>query len=93
VIPELPTIAEAALPGFNAVGWFGVFGPAKLPAPVVAKLNAELQQTMKDTDVRDRLLGQGAEPHFGPPEDLRRYLANEIAVWGKLVRELKLKAD
>lgn len=52
-----------------------------------------LQQTMKDTNVRDRLLGQGAEPHFGPPEDLRRYLANEIAVWGKLIRELELQAD
>jgi hypothetical protein len=48
---------------------------------------------MKDTNVRDRLLGQGAEPHFGPPEDLRRYLANEIAVWGKLIRELELQAD
>jgi tripartite-type tricarboxylate transporter receptor subunit TctC len=93
VIPDLPSIAEGALPGFNAVGWFGVFGAAKTPAGVVARLNGELNAVMRDGEVRDRLLAQGAEPHAGPPDDLRKYLANEIAVWGKLIRELNLKSD
>jgi len=91
VAPDLPTIAEAALPGFNAVGWFGVFGAQKTPDTVVSRLNSEFNAVMREADVRDRLLAQGAEPHVGPPEDLRRHLANEIAVWGKVIREARVQ--
>ena len=93
VIPELPTIAESGAPGFQSSGWFGVFGAAKTPPAIVKKLNSELSALMQQSDVRDRLLAQGAEPLFGPPDDLRKHLAREIEVWGKVIRDTGLKAE
>jgi len=93
VMPELPTIAEAGVPGFQAAGWFGVLGAARTPAPIVTKLNTELSALMMEPSLRDRLIAQGAEPLAGPPEALRKHLAAEIATWGKLIREVGLKVD
>ena len=93
VVPELPTIAESGVAGFQAVGWFGVFATAKTPGAIVAKLNATIAAFMKEPETRERLLAQGAEPRSGPPDDLRRYLAREIEVWGKVVRESRLKVE
>jgi tripartite-type tricarboxylate transporter receptor subunit TctC len=74
-------------------GWFGVFSAARTPQPIVMKLNAELSALIKEPDVRDRLLANGAEPLSGPPGDLRRYLAGEIEKWGKVIREAGIKAE
>jgi tripartite-type tricarboxylate transporter receptor subunit TctC len=93
LFPELPTIAETGVPGFHAVGWFGIFSTGKTPQPVVNKLNAALVAIMKEPDMRERLIGQGAEPLGGPPDDLRKYLAGEISKWGKIIREAGIKAD
>jgi len=93
LFPELPTIGEAGVPGFHAVGWFGVFSTGKTPAAVVDKLNTALVAVMKEPDMRDRLIAQGAEPLGGSPEDLRKYLAGEISKWGKVIREAGIKAD
>lgn len=93
VFPELPTIAETGVPGFHAVGWFGVFTAAKTPQRVVTRLNAEISAFMKEPDMRERLLKQGAEPLSGPPEDLRNYLAGEIEKWGRVIREAGIKAE
>lgn len=93
LFPELPTIGEAGVPGFQAVGWFGVFSTGKTPAAVVDKLNTALVAVMKEPDMRDRLIAQGAEPLGGSPEDLRKYLAGEISKWGKVIREAGIKAD
>lgn len=93
VMPELPTISEAGVPGFQAAGWFGVFSAARTPQPIVAKLNAELSAVMVEPALRARLVSQGAEPLSGPPDALRTHLAREIATWSKLIRELGLKVD
>lgn len=93
VVPELPTIAESGVPGFQASGWFGVLATAATPSVIVSKLNAEIAGAMRQPEVRTRLLAQGAEPLFGPPEDLRKLLAREREVWGKLIREAGIKAD
>jgi tripartite-type tricarboxylate transporter receptor subunit TctC len=93
VFPELPTLAETGVPGFHAVGWFGVFAAAKTPQPVVSRLNAEITALMNDPEVRDRLLAQGAEPLPGSPADLRNYLAREIEKWGKVIREAGIKVE
>jgi tripartite-type tricarboxylate transporter receptor subunit TctC len=93
VFPELPTLAETGVPGFHAVGWFGVFAAAKTPQSIVTKLNSEISAFMEAPDMRGRLLAQGAEPLSGPPDDLRRYLAREIEVWGKVIREAGVKAE
>jgi len=93
VMPELPTISEAGVPGFQAAGWFGVFGAAKTVQPAVTRLNAELSALMEEPSLRDRLISQGAEPLSGPPDALRKHLAREIDTWGKLIREAGLKID
>lgn len=93
IFPELPTLAETGVPGFHAVGWFGVFAVAKTPPAIVTRLNREITALMQEPETRDRLLAQGAEPQPGSPEDLRRYLAGEIAKWGKVIREAGIKAE
>ena len=93
VFPELPTLAENGLPGFNAVGWFGLFAAAKTPPTIVGRLNAEVTALLQEPQTRDRLLAQGAEPLPGPPDDLRRHLAREIEIWSKVIRDAGVKAE
>lgn len=93
VFPELPTLAQTGVPGFNAVGWFGLFTAAKTPQPVIARLNAEISALLQEPQTRDRLLAQGAEPLPGPPADLRDHLAREIEIWGKVIRDAGIKAE
>jgi tripartite-type tricarboxylate transporter receptor subunit TctC len=93
VFPELPTLAETGVPGFHAVGWFGVFAAAKTPPSIVTRLNAEIAAFMKEPGMRERLLAQGAEPLSGPPDDLHNYLAREIEVWGRVIREAGIKVE
>ena len=93
VMPQLPTISEAGVPGFQSAGWFGVFGPAKLPQPIVARLNAELSALMEEPGFRDSFIAQGAEPLSGPPDALRQHLAREVDTWSKLIREAGLKVN
>ena len=93
IVPELPTIAESGAPGFQSGGWFGVLAPAGTPAAVIKKLNHEISQAMQQADVRERLLAQGAEPLWGPPDELKKLLAREREVWGKVIREAGIKPD
>ena len=78
VMPELPTISEAGVPGFQTAGWFGVLSAARTPQPVIARLNAELSAVMEEPTLKERLIAQGAEPLSGPPEALRKHLAREV---------------
>ncbi len=93
VMPDVPTISEAGVPGFQSAGWFGVFSPAKTPQPVIAGLNAEFSALMEEPGLRDRLIAQGAEPLSGPPDALRKHLAREVETWSKLIREAGLKVN
>ena len=93
VVPELPTIAESGAPGFQSGGWFGILAPAGTPAHIVKKLNGEISAAMQQPDVRDRLLAQGAEPLWGPPDEMKKLLAREREVWGKVIRDAGVKPD
>jgi len=93
MMPDLPTISEAGVPGFQAAGWFGVLGAAKTPPSIVNKLNAEVTAFMSEPGLRDKLIAQGAEPLAGPPDLLRKHLAHEVETWGKLIREVGLKVE
>ena len=90
--PDVPTVAET-VPGFEATTWFAVFAPAGTPAPVVAKVNAELQRVFKLPDVADKLKALGLEPWVSSPEELARYQASEITKWAKVVKDSGAKAD
>jgi len=93
LFPDLPSLAETGLPGFHAVGWFGVFTTGRTPDAIVNRLNTDLSAIMKTTEMRERFVGQGSEPLSGPPDDLRKYLANEISKWGKVIRDAGIKVE
>jgi tripartite-type tricarboxylate transporter receptor subunit TctC len=91
--PDIPTMSESGLPGFEATSWFAVYAPAGTPADVVAKLNAEFNRIMTLTDVREKLAGIGLDIVGGSPEQLAAYTRSELAKWAKVVRESGAKAD
>ena len=92
-IKDIPTVAESGLPGFQVIGWFGLFAPAGTPRGVIGKLNAEVVRVLKTAETREKLSGHGLIPGGGSPEDLGRYLSEEIARWAKLVKEAGIKAN
>jgi tripartite-type tricarboxylate transporter receptor subunit TctC len=93
LMPDLPTINEAALPGYEAIGWFGLAAPAGTPREVVTRLNREAVAIVNAPDVRDRLQAIGAEPVGSSPEQFAQFAKAESAKWGKIVRTLGLTLD
>jgi tripartite-type tricarboxylate transporter receptor subunit TctC len=91
--PDLATIAESGVPGYDAVGWFGLVAPAGTPREVVAKLGAETVRIMALPEVRDRALATGAEPSTGTPEAFAAFIAAEIPKWERVVRVSGAKAN
>ena len=92
-LPDVPTAAEAGLPGFDVTTWYGVLAPAGTPRAIVVRLNAELARIMHAPDLQERLAATGTEPLTGTPEQFAHYIAQEIAKWEKVVRAAGLKAD
>ena len=86
-MPELPTIAEAGLPGFAATGWLSVVARAGTPRPVIDKLNAVLMPYLKRPDVQDRLNAFAIEPRTSTPDELEKFIPAEIAKWAKVVKD------
>lgn len=91
-LPEYPAVAEA-LPGFEVVGWYGIVGPAKLPAPIVARLHSEIVKILAQPDMRERILFDGSEPVGSSPEEFTRYMNADLVKWAKLVKESGAKLD
>lgn len=91
--PELPTVAEAALPGYEASNWFGLVVPAKTPPAIVARLNQEFVRALGLPDVRQRLLSQGMEPVSRTPEAFSRYIQSEISKWAAVVKASGAKPE
>jgi len=92
-LPDIPTIAESGVPGYDAVGWFAVFAPANTPAHVVAKLNAAIVKFVRKPELKDRLAALGAEIVASSPDELARIQRNDIARWAKVVKESGAKAE
>ena len=91
--PDLPTLAEQGLPGFEADSWFAIFAPANTPKDVIARLNAELNRIYTLPDVQAKLKTLGLDPVLGTPEKLASYQRSEIAKWAKVVKESGAKAE
>jgi tripartite-type tricarboxylate transporter receptor subunit TctC len=95
-VPELadmPTVAESGLPGFEVVGWFGLFAPAGTPQPVIGKLNGEINKILNAPESRERLSGHGLVPGGGTPRELGQFLQTEIAKWNQLIKETGIRAE
>jgi tripartite-type tricarboxylate transporter receptor subunit TctC len=93
ILPDVPTIAESGFPGFEASVWYGLVGPARLPAPVVARLHAEVQKALATPEVRERLASAGGEVLPGPTERFTSLLASEKSRYEKLIREARIQPD
>jgi tripartite-type tricarboxylate transporter receptor subunit TctC len=92
-LPDVPTLAEAGLPGYEVSPWFAVFVPAATPKPIVAKLNAALIEAMKQPDIRAKFDSIGAEPVGSTPDELAAHLTSESVRWTRLITERGIKPD
>ena len=92
-VPDLPTMSEAALPGFSAAAWFGVVGPAGIARPVVATLSKATLSALETKEARDRLFASGVEVRPAGPDELAALIKSEIEKWAKVVKESGAKAD
>lgn len=93
IAPELPTVAESGLPGYEVTQWYGIQAPRGTPKDVVAKLNGEIRIILGLPDVVEKLQAQGGEAAPGTPEQLEAYVKSEIAKWAKVVKASGAKAD
>ena len=92
-LPDLPTVAEAGVPGYEFTGWWGVVGPARTPHAVISKLNGELVKILAQPDVRERLVREGADPASTTPEAFTAYMRSEVAKWSKVIKTANIKAE
>ena len=92
-LPDLPTIAEAALPGYDASSWFALFAPTGTPKAIVVKLNSELNAILQLADVREKFAAQGAEATEFSPEQFAAFTQAELTKWARVVRESGAKVD
>jgi len=91
--PDLPTIAESGVPGYDVSAWDGIFAPAGTPAAIVDKLNAAIRQALDENDLKQMLIANGAVAVPGSPDDLARHVVAEKAKWAKIVRASGAKVD
>jgi tripartite-type tricarboxylate transporter receptor subunit TctC len=92
-LPDVPTIAEAGLPGYYAASWYGLLAPAGTPKPVVDALSKEIVAVMRAPDVREKMLAQGFEPVGDTPEQFSKFIREEISRWEKVVRNAGIKPE
>jgi len=92
-LPDLPTVAEAGVPGYAAVGWFGLLAPVATPKAIVAQLGRDANRVLGEREVRERMETLGAEPAGNTPEEFARFIRDDQAKWSKLMREAGIKPE
>ena len=93
LMPEVPTVSEAALPGFSSVGWYGILAPAKTPDAVVDKLHQALRTILNSAQVKQRLVGMGNEPVGTGPKEFDAFIREEIPRWSKVIKDARIKLE
>ncbi|MEA3156749.1 MAG: hypothetical protein QOK44_4338 [Betaproteobacteria bacterium] len=89
-MPDLPTVAESGVPGYEAASWYGVLAPAATPRPIVQKLNSEIVRIARTPDVRERLAADGADPVGSSPEEFAAYIKRELARWARVIEQARI---
>ncbi len=91
--PEIPTIAEAGYPEYEALAWYGILAPAGTPAPVISRLNAEFAKALNAPDIRERFAKIGVDPAPGSPSDLLEMIRKETQLWSKVIKAMGVKPE
>jgi tripartite-type tricarboxylate transporter receptor subunit TctC len=93
LFPDVPTMVEAGLPGFEFLNWFGIVGPARMPASLVTRLNVDINKVLAAADVRARLANEGNEPAPATASEFGAFLDRDLAKWAKIAASMKMTAD
>jgi len=93
LLPEVPTFEELGFPGFDGVQWYGIVGPARMPAEITSQLNAEVNKALADPRLRERLAGEALEPMPMAPAEFGKFIETDIARWSKLAKEHDIKLE
>ncbi len=91
--PDLPTVAESGVPGYEAASWYGIVGPAGIPRPVVLRLHASIKHALGQGDVRRAIIGQGIDPVGNTPDEFAAYVTSEISKWAKVLKSAGVKPE
>lgn len=91
--PDIPTVAESGVPGYEVTAFYGLSAPAKTPRPIIDRLHSEIVRILSTPDMRERLLGLGADPIGNTPEQYAAYIQNEINKWGKVIKAAGIKGE
>jgi tripartite-type tricarboxylate transporter receptor subunit TctC len=92
-LPDLPTLAEAGVPGYEATSWYGFLGPAGLPPDIVAKLNRDLIKIVQNPAMKEKFASLGIEPVTGTPDEFGAYIRSEMAKWRAVVTAADIKVN
>ena len=93
VLPEIPTVAESGVPGFESIAWYGVVAPAGTPRDIIAKLNTEMARILNLPDIKQRLIEMGSPPVAGTPDQFGALIKSEIVKWGKVVKQAHVSLE
>ena len=93
ILPEIPTISEAGVPGYEFAGWYGIFAPAHTPRTIVTKINADVNRILQQPETRQRLAAIGFEPLGGSADEFAKYFRAEVAKWRKVIQEAGIRAN
>jgi tripartite-type tricarboxylate transporter receptor subunit TctC len=91
-LPGVPTVAESGLPGYQAVGWFGLLAPAATPRSIVTQLSADVNSVLAQAEMRAKMMALGADPGGNTPEEFARFIREDQAKWAKLMGEAGIRA-
>jgi tripartite-type tricarboxylate transporter receptor subunit TctC len=92
-LPDIPTIAESGVPGYEASTWYGLLAPARTPAAAIARLHDATVKILADAALREKLADQGFEPVGGSPGEFGAYIKSEIAKWSKVIRDAGIRPE
>jgi tripartite-type tricarboxylate transporter receptor subunit TctC len=91
LLPDVPTFEESGFTGFDGVQWYGIVGPANLPAPIVKRLNDEINAMLASAELRERLSGEALEPMPMSPDQFAKYIRDDVARWSRLAKERNIQ--
>ena len=92
-VPNVPTMIESGVAGYDATSWNGIFAPAKTPRPIIDKIHADVVRVLRTPDIREKLVASGSDPVGSTPAEFSAHVKAELARWGKVVRENNIRAD